>query len=30
MKFLADEYCDADMIVSLREDDHDILIYNGV
>ena len=25
MKFLADECCDADMIVSLREDGHDIL-----
>ena len=25
MKFLADECCDADMIVSLREDGHDIV-----
>jgi predicted nuclease of predicted toxin-antitoxin system len=25
MKFLADECCDADMVVSLREDGHDIL-----
>ncbi len=25
MKFLADGCCDADMIVSLREDSHDIL-----
>lgn len=25
MKFLADEYCDADMIASLRADGHDVV-----